>query len=378
MKVLSIGTDRKLFEDGSAVLQRQIEYAEKMEALHIIVFSLKNQSFKEKHVGNLHVYPTNSSGRTKYIFDGMRLAKKIVLENKFTNKNSVIFTQDPFETGLVGRFLKRKFNIPLKLQIHTDFLSPYFKSSLLNRIRVPIAKFVLKHADGVRVVSSVIAESLHKKFPSFKAKIEILPIFVDINSIMQTMPKENIKNKFPQFDFVVVMASRLAQEKRIDIALGALKKVVSQFPHTGLVIVGSGPENDRLGDWVRELGLLSNVVFVGWTDDVISYYKTADMFLLTSEYEGYGMTLIEAGASGCPIVTTRVGIAQTDLFKNGENSFVCPVGDVGCLAQSIIKLIHDPKQCILFKEGMQASIKSTSISREEYVEKYVGMLEALL
>jgi glycosyltransferase involved in cell wall biosynthesis len=57
---------------------------------------------------------------------------------------------------------------------------------------------------------------------------------------------------------------------------------------------------------------------------------------LTSEYEGYGMTLIEALAASCPIVTTKVGIAKTDLFKDGVNSFVCPVGDVDCLSKKII------------------------------------------
>ena len=90
------------------------------------------------------------------------------------------------------------------------------------------------------------------------------------------------------------------------------------------------------------------------------------------------MTLIETGTAGCPIVTTNVGIAKTDLFKNGENAFVCPVGDVDCLSKSIIDLIKDGQKRKLFGERMQDSIRSTAISKEQYVSKYVSLLENLL
>lgn len=126
------------------------------------------------------------------------------------------------------------------------------------------------------------------------------------------------------------------------------------------------------------MGLEKNVVFVGWKNDLISYFKTADMYLLTSEYEGYGMTLIEAGASGCPIVTTKVGIAKTDLFKNGQNSMVCEVGDYRCISEKILELIHDNSKRELFKRSMISDIQKDFISKDEYVSKYVRLLENLI
>ncbi len=376
MKVLSIGTDRKLFEGGSAVLLRSLDIACKMEELHIIVFSLRKHDLSSKKIKNLYIYPTNSNSRTGYISDALKIAKNVVLNSDFLRGQSVISTQDPFETGLVGYRLKKRFNLPLQIQIHTDFLSPYFKNSFLNRIRVILAKFLIPKADGLRVVSSFIGDSIKKLSPALKTQPDILPVFIDIENILKDNSEYVID--FPQFDFTVLMASRLTKEKRIDVALDAIKKVTKQFPKSGLIIYGNGPEKNNLEVKVSSLGLTKNVVFIGWREDLVSLYKTFDIFLLTSEYEGYGMTLIEAGASGCPIVTTDVGLAKTDLFKDGQNSFVCPVGDVDCLSKKIILLLSDKSKRQLFKQRMQDSIKSMALSKEEYTANYIGLLEKLL
>jgi len=375
MKVVSISTDRKLFEEGSVVLTRQKYYAERMEELHVIVFSLSKNGYKYRSFGNLHLYPMNSSSRISFLFDAYRLGKKIILENSFKKENSVITTQDSFETGLVGYLLKKKFNLPLQLQIHTDFLNSYFKNSSLNLARVVLAKFLIPKADGLRVVSSVISGSLQKEFPNLKTKIDILPIFIDIEKIKNSAISINLRQKYPD-RFIILMASRVTKEKNIILAIKLVSSLIRANKRIVLLIVGDGPEKKTLQLYAKDMG--GYVVFEPWTLDLTSYYKTADVFLLTSQYEGYGMTLIETGTAGCPIVTTNVGIAKTDLFKNGENAFVCPVGDVDCLSKSIIDLIKDGQKRKLFGERMQDSIRSTAISKEQYVSKYVSLLENLL
>lgn len=376
--------DRKLFEEGSAVLTRSLEYASKMEELHIIVFSLKKHGLQIKKVNNLSIYPTNSSNRISFLFDAYRLGKKIIKKNNFELGKSVITVQDYM--GVIGYALSKKFKFPLQLQIHTDLFSLYFKNSLFGFfnfwysgwVHVPLTKFLIPRVSGLRVVSEVIADSIKDKFPHLKIKPDILPVFVDIEKIIQEVPKRNIKSDYPQFDHIVFMASRWSNEKRIDIAFHAFVEVIKKFPQAGLVLLGGGQEEHPLQDFLPGLGLSKNVVLLPWQNDLISYYKTADIFLLTSEYEGYGMTLIEAGASGCPVVTTDVGIAKTNLFKDGENSFVCPVGDVDCLANRIVELLSDSTKRNLFKQRMQDSIKSTAISKEEYASRYVSLLEKLL
>jgi glycosyltransferase involved in cell wall biosynthesis len=90
------------------------------------------------------------------------------------------------------------------------------------------------------------------------------------------------------------------------------------------------------------------------------------------------MSLIEAGAAGVPIVTTEVGIAKTELFKDTINSYVCGVGETDHIAKHIAELLSDPAKRNLFKHEMQDSIKAVAISKEEYISKYVSLLEKLL
>jgi glycosyltransferase involved in cell wall biosynthesis len=83
-----------------------------------------------------------------------------------------------------------------------------------------------------------------------------------------------------------------------------------KIPPVGLVIVGSGSEESELKNLAQKLGIENAVIFEGWQNNLASYYKTCDCFLVTSWYEGYGMTLVEAAAVGTKIVSTDVGIAK--------------------------------------------------------------------
>lgn len=374
MRVLSISTDRKLFHEGSSVFLRSMEYVSKLKEMHVIVFSLKTQGFKDFSKENLFVYPTNSTSKLMYMVDAIRIGKKIVTREGFSPNNTVITCQDPFETGLVGYLLNYKFHLPLQLQVHTDFLSTYFKKGLLNKFRVFLAKFIIPSSDGIRVVSSVIADSIKEYFPKLKAKVSILPIFVDV---------ENIINREVGFDKNIVpnilMLSRLSKEKRILDGIEAFKVLVlDNKVDARLTIVGSGPEKENIVSKINELGLKDIVQMVGWEDDAVLRFKKADIYLLTSEYEGYGMTLIEAGASGCAVVTTKVGIAKTDIFKDGYNSYVCEVGDVNAIAGRLKDLIINSDKSKLFKQRLQDSIRASSVTRDEYVEEYVGLLRSLI
>ncbi len=332
MKVLMISTDKNIFKEGSGVRERMIEYGGLVEELHIIVFAKKNFQFSVSNFQNIFIYPTNSKSRWFYVCDAIKLGKKINAD--------IVTAQDPFESGLAGWFIKRKLDIPLQLQIHTDFLSPYFaQDSILNRLRVFLAKFLIPRADCIRVVSERIRKSLKKE-------CFVLPIFVDVEKIKNAPVKTNLHEKYPQFDFIILMASRLTKEKNITLAIKAVKEINDK--KIGLIIVGGEPEKKESS---------ANIIFEPWTNDLISYYKTADLFLLTSNYEGYGMTLMEAAAAGCKIISSDVGIAGEILEK--ENIF--KVGDRKDLQEKIEKAIRgEIKPCLAIK----------TISKQEYLENY--------
>ncbi len=345
MKVLSISTDRNIFKKDSAVRARMIKYGTLFDELHIVVFTKNSQPAEtEKISGNIWVYPTKSWTKWLFLKDAKRIGSSIIKTHKFEKTKDVVTVQDPFETGLVGLKLKRNFNLPLHVQIHTDFLNPYFKThSLSNWVRVMMAQRVISKADGTRVVSERIRFSLERSNLTQKP-IMVLPVFVDIAKFEGAAGSHtsgsNLKEKYPQFNFIILMASRLTTEKNIPLAFGVMQKLVEKYPRAGLVVVGEGPLKKYLLNLTKKLNIHKNVVFENWQNDLTNYYRTANIFLSTSQYEGYGLSMVEATASHCLVVATDAGVAP-ELLGNQEGSLVCPVGDANCLSEKIEKLISD-------------------------------------
>lgn len=382
IKVISVSTDRNIFKENSAVQARQIEYGALFDELHIVVFT-KLTSFlpsKIQIAPNVWAYGTHSLSKLLHISQAVKIAERIIADRKFTPENSVITVQDPFETGLVGAKLKKKFALPLHVQIHTDFLNPYFaKESLLNGFRVKMAKKLLPQAGAIRAVSRRIVDGLSGLSEIFlKPKVTptILPIFVDIKKIENAPVTVDLKKKYPQFNFIILMASRLTKEKNISFAIKVFEKLVSVYPKIGLVIVGSGPEEKKLASLAKRLKITKNVIFEPWKDNLASYYKTANLFLLTSNYEGYGLTLVEAATALCPVVSSDVGIAP-ELLKDGAISPICPVGDIACFFNHISNLIENPGiREHLIHESHDRLGKVAIFDKSEYLKKYRESIES--
>ncbi|NQV88255.1 MAG: glycosyltransferase [Parcubacteria group bacterium] len=307
MKLLMISTDQKIFEEGSMVRERMKEYARYLSELHIIVFG--DRKFDSQTISqNCFAYSTRSKSKWFYPFDAIRIGRSIISDKNINN----ITCQDPFLTSMAGVSLKKRFLLPLEIQVHTDIGSPYFTYTFSNRIRKSMAFMYLPKANHVRVVSQRIRKFLIEN-PRLKiadSKIEVRPIFVDTEQIKNASVTVDLHKKYSDFNRIVLIASRLEPEKNIKLSIEAWKKVVQEIPSAGLVIVGSGSEELKLKKLVDSLGINRSIVFESWQNDLSSYYKTADLLLLTSFYEGYGMTLVEAHTVGCRIVSTDVGIAK--------------------------------------------------------------------
>ena len=306
-----ISTDRKIFEDGSAVRTRQIEYARNWDEVHIIVFTNKTMNFSESGLSsNCFVYPTNSSVKIKYPFDAIHLGQFIIEKRGITN----ITCQDPFLTAVAGVSLKKNNDVKLEIQLHTDIGSSNYAKSIGNRIRKALALSYLPKADSVRVVSNRIKDYLIGTLNIEQSKITMRPVTVDIECIRNApiIETADLHKKYPQFNKIILMASRLEKEKNIDFAIRAFAKVIKKMPKTGLVIVGDGSETSKILSTVSKLGIETSVIVEPWAnkETLVSYYKTANVFLNTSFFEGYGMALVEAKAAGCKIISTDVGVAK--------------------------------------------------------------------
>ncbi|MFA6404785.1 MAG: glycosyltransferase family 4 protein [Candidatus Paceibacterota bacterium] len=309
-KLLMISTDRKIFESDSAVRMRQIEYAKQWDEVHIIVFATQNVGVPSEVVlsDNCWAYSTESISQFTYSLDAIRLGRFIIEKRKISH----ITCQDPFLTSMAGISLKKRFKIPLEIQLHTDIASQYFSHSVLNGIRKFMALSYLPKADTIRVVSNRLKDYLIKRLKIDDSKIIVRPISIDTEWIKNAPITVDLHDKYGQFDNIVLMASRFEKEKNIDLAINSWKKVVEKLPKAGLIIVGLGSQGSKLRSLVKKLGLSNSVKFETWTSNqtLASYYKTADAFLSTSLYEGYGMTFVEAKSADCSIISTDVGVAK--------------------------------------------------------------------
>ncbi|MDP2696260.1 MAG: glycosyltransferase family 4 protein [bacterium] len=348
MKVLMLSTDKNILQSGTEVHERMKEYANLIEELHVVVYG-RQRIAESRITANFFIYSTVNSHKIGYFRSAYNIGQKILADGG----EWIITAQDPFETGLVGYWLKKRFKTPLQLQIHTDFLSPYFwQESVKNKIRVLLAKWLVKKADCIRVVSERIKGSLISQFPNFPiSRIIVLPIFIDVDKIRTASVKTDLRKKYPGYDFIILMASRLTKEKNIKMAIASFenaKHQMSPVKNPLLLIVGDGPKKRRLDPLVVRYSLGNNVKFEPWTDDLASYYKTADLFLLTSNYEGYGRTIIEALAADCPVISTDVGIAKEFIDGNHFGIIIAP-NDMRALVGGLQKMAGHKERYHEFK-----------------------------
>lgn len=302
MRVLSIGTDRKLFDEKSAVFARQMAYAKVLGKMDIIVFTLseRHKITRGIETDSLNIIPTNSRSRLLYGWDVIRIARRL-------ERPDVVSVQDPFETGLVGLLVALMLHVPLHVQVHTDFLSPAFVTlSFLNRIRGIIAGFVLHRASRVRVVSERIKQGIEKRY-RLHAPITVLPIFVDVERFRQLLNDPAISERFSRFKTKLLVVARLEPEKNVALAIRAFAHSAPQ--DSCLIILGTGSQRHMLDTLARELDVANRIFFEGGNTPA-PYYKLADLVLFPSRYDGYGMVIVEALAAGKPVLSTDVGIAR--------------------------------------------------------------------
>lgn len=353
MKVIMISTDRGLFDLESGVSKRFKDYAKIFDELNVIVLTKKG--FQKVEIApNVFAYPTNSFSKLNYVNDAVKIGRNL--------KADVVSAQDTFLTGVsafrLSGILKAKFH----LQIHTDIFSENFKKhSILNQAHVFIAKLLLKKADGIRVVSKRIAESLKK----LNLKIEpfVLPIAVDLESFNKE--EEKLDKKFV---YNILTVARFESEKNVGLAIESFAKIVSQRNDVGLTVVGGGSLENELKNLANNFGLSEKINFVGKVWNVSDYYKNADVYIQTSKYEGYGMSLIEAAYVGLPIVTTDVGIVGEVLIDGG--SCLVAKDNPEDFSTKITQLLNDD----ILRQSLGGRAKESAInhlqSKERYLENF--------
>lgn len=343
--IISVGYGRHIFSTDNVERNRLKICAHQTAGLHMIIFTLKSDGLEKQIASDkLIIYPTNSATKITMIFDAFKIASKLVRSYKSLPKNNLLVTtQDPFEAGLVGFFLKLIYGTKLIIQEHSDaFSATYWRNeSAMNFIRYYYGLGLLRFADIVRVVSERTKENLTAR--GIK-KINKLPVAINIDKFKNLNLKLNNEKLFTPDTFVFLTVARFVPQKNFTLMLEAFFLAYDVNPKIRLHIVGKGPEANSINQYIKtksvERGINTPILVADWSNDVAGLMKKADAYLLTSNYEGWARVLIEALVSRLPVVTTDVGCAG-EVIKNNIHGLVVPVNKKGDLVKAMIKISTD-------------------------------------
>lgn len=230
----------------------------------------------------------------------------------------------------------------------------------------PVVKFSIEMSDGVTAVSQSLRQQTHHYF-GIQKEIEVINNFF--------VPKvELIGNKLLRSQFVLegekllLHASNFRSVKRAEDVVKIFAEVRKKIP-SKLLLVGSGGELQKVKNLVASLNLQNEVIFIGKILNIDAYVTSADLFLLPSSQESFGLAALEAMAYGVPVVASNVG-GIPEVVLEGKTGFLAPVGDVQAMSEAAIKLLSDAP---LYEKMSRAAIEQ---SKKYSVEKILPQYEA--
>jgi glycosyltransferase involved in cell wall biosynthesis len=202
---------------------------------------------------------------------------------------------------------------------------------------------ILASADHVVAVSEGVADSVAEATSVERADVSVLHNPVDVESVRERS-REPVDDTWVEYDDVdlVLFVGRLERQKDLETWLRTFERVHRSNPDARAIIAGKGSRRERLRSLAIELGLDDVVSIPGYVDNPYRYMRNADVFLLSSRFEGLPTVLIEALACGCQVVATDCPCGPREILRSGEYGRLAPVGDAEGLAREVEESLSDP------------------------------------
>jgi L-malate glycosyltransferase len=242
---------------------------------------------------------------------------------------------------LAKQILKTKKDLKVATTLHgTDITLVGLEPSFL-----PLVKFSIEASDGVTAVSRALKEKTLTNY-DIEKEIEVIPNFVDTDfykPIKEGCLREHIA---PKGEKVLIHTSNFRVVKRVTDTIRILEKVIKEIP-TKLVLVGDGPDRSECERLCRQLGLCDDVKFLGKQDGLVEILNAADIFLIPSQSESFGLAALEAMSCGLPVVASSVG-GLPELIRHNETGYIAEIGDIDRMAKYVIDLLSNERKYELF------------------------------
>ena len=314
-------------------------------------------------------------------------------------KNYPLFDYPPYETSLTSKLVEIVKFEKLDL-IHVHYAIPHASSAVLAKdilktmdINVPVittlhgtditlvgkdpsCKPVINHSinnsDGVTAVSNNLKDDTMNIF-EINNEIKVIPNFVDIKKY-SSIRKNSYRTKLCQNgEKLLIHTSNFRKVKRIQDVINVFCKIKNKIP-SKLIMIGDGPERANIESLARSLCSLKDVVFIGKIPDVENVLFNADLFLLTSEKESFGLSALEAMASSVPIISSNAG-GLPELIENGKSGFTCDIGDTEDMYQKSLLLLDEKKSKEFKKNALERAKK---FDMEKILPLYINYYNLIL
>jgi N-acetyl-alpha-D-glucosaminyl L-malate synthase BshA len=239
---------------------------------------------------------------------------------------------------------------------------------------LPIMKFSIEQSDGVTAVSRFLKEKTLTNY-NINKEIEVIPNFIDIEKYKRNPSEKYCAHYAQHGEKVLVHTSNFRLVKRVPDVIRIFNEVQKKVPSV-LVLIGDGPERSPCEMLCRELGIQEKVRFLGKQIELVPILSTADLFLMPSQSESFGLSALEAMSCEVPVISTSVG-GLPELQVHGETGFIAEIGDIDRMSKYAIDLLTNPDKHKLFadaarKRAIEFESSKIIAQYEQYYEKVLS------
>ena len=273
---------------------------------------------------------------------------------------------------LAKQMLKGKRELKILTTLHgTDITLVGLEPSFL-----PLVKFSIEQSDGVTAVSRFLKEKTLTNY-DIEKEIDVIPNFIDTDVYKPAANGCFRKNLAAKGEKIIVHISNFRPVKRVSDTIRVLEKIIKEVP-SKLILVGDGPDRSECERLCRELHLCDQVKFLGKQEGLVEILNSADLFLIPSQSESFGLAALEAMACGVPVISSSVG-GLPELIRHNESGFIAEIGDIDRMAKYAVDLLTNEKKYALFSaNARKRSIEmfDKSIIVPMYEEHYLKVLNS--
>jgi L-malate glycosyltransferase len=238
----------------------------------------------------------------------------------------------------------------------------------------PVVEFSINNSDGVTSVSKHLAETTYAGFKVQK-DIKVIYNFIDFNRFRKVNKDHFRKAIAPDGEKILVHTSNFRKVKRVSDVIYIFEQVRKKID-CKLLMIGDGPERIKLEGLCRELKLCDHIRFLGKQDAIEELLSIADIFILPSENESFGLAALEAMACEVPVVSSNAG-GIPEVNVDGYTGFMTDIGDIQGMSEKIIYLLENESELAQFKQNALEHARKFDIKfiLPVYEEFYKEILE---